>query len=98
MRKPEERDELLRVVQQRGEAVSRVATRLGIPVSTAQRWMRNISAKPSSAERQTFVQVVPERATRSSVVVCLGPAHIEVRAGFDPRLLRDVVVALGGDA
>ena len=98
MRKPEERDELLRVVQQRGEAVSRVAARLGIPVSTAQRWMRNISAKPSSAVRQTFVQVVPERATRSSVVVCLGPAHIEVRAGFDPRLLRDVVVALGGDA
>ena len=98
MRKPEERDELLRVVQQRGEAVSRVATQLGIPVSTAQRWMRNISAKPSSAERQTFVQVMPERATRSSVVVCLGPAHIEVRAGFDPHLLRDVVVALGGDA
>ena len=98
MRKPEERDELLRVVQQRGEAVSRVATRLGILVSTAQRWMRNISAKPSSAERQTFVQVLPERATRSSVVVCLGPAHIEVHAGFDPHLLRDVVVALGGDA
>jgi len=60
--------------------------------------MRNISAKPSSAVRQTFVQVRPERATRSSVVVCLGPAHIEVRAGFDPHLLRDVVVALGGDA
>ena len=51
MRKSEERDELLRVVQQRGEAVSRVATRLGIPVSTAQRWMRNISAKPLSAVR-----------------------------------------------
>ena len=44
------------------------------------------------------MRVAEDGPTRSSVVVCLGPAHIEVRAGFDPHLLRDVVVALGGDA
>jgi hypothetical protein len=30
--------------------------------------------------------------------VCVGVAAIEVRAGFDARLLREVAAALGGDA
>jgi len=35
---------------------------------------------------------------RSTIVVRIGVAEIEVRAGFDARLLREVADALGGDA
>jgi hypothetical protein len=46
--------------------------------------------------KPTFVEVVAERAERSTILVRFGVAEIEVRAGFDARLLRDLAEALGG--
>jgi hypothetical protein len=46
----------------------------------------------------TFVEVVPERTEGRGLRVCVGRAEIEVRAGFDAQLLREVVAALGADA
>lgn len=43
------------------------------------------------------MEVVAER-TRSTIQVRIGAAEIEVRAGFDARLLREVVNALGGES
>jgi len=71
-----------------------VATRLGVPASTAYRWMRRTAVE--SAPRPTFVEVVAERAERSTILVRVGVAEIEVHAGFDARLLREVAEALGG--
>src|SRR4051794_36288329 len=98
MQRPE-RDDLIRAVR-RGEAVSLAATRLGVPVSTAYQWMRAAAAKalPAPAPTPTFVEVVAERATRAAIAIRIGAAEIEVRAGFDAQLLREVVDALGGES
>ena len=97
MREPSERSELIRAVKKRGEAVSTVAVRLGVPASTAYRWMRVADAvEPAPVMRPTFVEVVPERAERSTILVRVGVAEIEVHAGFDARLLRELAEALGG--
>ena len=94
MREPSERSELIRAVKKRGEAVSTVATRLGVPASTAYRWMRIAEAAPMM--KPTFVEVVAERVERAPILVRVGVAEIEVHAGFDARLLRELAEALGG--
>lgn len=95
MREPSERSELIRAVKKRGEAVSTVATRLGVPASTAYRWMRS-AVESVPMKSPTFVEVVAERAERSTILVRVGVAEIEVHAGFDARLLRELAEALGG--
>jgi transposase-like protein len=97
MRKPDERGELIREVQ-RGEAATTAAARLGVPVSTAYRWLRAAAVNAPLAPTPTFVEVVAERAVRSAILVRVGAAEIEVRAGFDARLLREVARALGDEA
>ncbi len=91
----EERRELIRAVNEQGEAVTAAAARYDVSVSTAYRWMREVSA-PSS--RPTFVELVRERAVASTLLVRVGVAVIEVRAGFDAQLLREVAAALREDA
>jgi transposase-like protein len=97
MRKPDERGELIQAVQ-RGEAVTTAAARLGVPASTAYRWLRAAAARARLAPTPTFVEVVAERAVGSAILVRVGAAEIEVRAGFDARLLREVARALGDEA
>lgn len=98
MHKSDERSELIQAVKKRGEAVTRAAARLGVPVSTAYRWMRVAVTESSAVVTPTFVEVVAERAALSTILVRVGVAEIEVRAGFDARLLREVVESLGGNA
>jgi transposase-like protein len=100
MPKPDVRGELIRAVQQDGESVAVAAMRLGVPVSTAYQWKRSAVAKAASATTSTpmFVEVVAERATRSTMLIRIGAAEIEVRVGFDAHLLREVVDALGGES
>ena len=93
-----ERSELIRAVTKRGEAVAIAAARLGVSVSTAYRWIRLAAEATTPALALQFVEVVPERAARPAIVVRVGGAEIEVRAGFDAQLLRAVAAALGADA
>lgn len=100
MRKPYERSKraaLIRAVQEHGEAVPTAATRLGVGVSTAYRWVRSA---PATLPAPVFIEVLPERAApaATSLRVRVGGAEVEVPRGFDPRLLREVVEALGGAA
>lgn len=107
MRKPYEQSEraaLIRAVQH-GEAVVTTATRLGVGVSTAYRWVRAAPLSRATPTRRptpgaVFVEVVPERARAApaSLRVRVGVAEVEVAAGFDAGLLRAVVAALGEDA
>ncbi|MEO8699131.1 MAG: hypothetical protein ABI867_03780 [Kofleriaceae bacterium] len=46
--------------------------------------------------RPTFVEVVAERVAPSTILVRVGVAEIEVHAGFEARLLRELAEALGG--
>lgn len=96
MGKPDVRGELIRAVRD-GEPVAIVAARLGVPVSTAYQWKRSAVAKALPAA-PTFVEVVAERAARSAVRIRIGAAEIEVRAGFDAQLLREVVSALDDES
>jgi transposase-like protein len=96
MHRHDVRGELIRAVA-RGETVAAAASRLGVAVSTAYQWNRS-AARPAQAPTPTLVEVVPEHATSSVIHVRIGAAEIEVRAGFDARLLREVVDALGGES
>jgi transposase-like protein len=98
MREPNERRDLIRAVQQGGEAVPRAAARLGVPLATAYRWMRLATAARSPTPAPTFVELVAERTAQSALQIRVGVAQIEVRAGFDAHLLREVVEALRCDS
>ena len=100
MRNLSERSELIQAVTEGGETTRAAAARLGVPVSTAQRWIRRAAAKssPPAREKPRFVRAVVESAAPSTIRVRVGVAELEVRAGFDARLLREVAAALGGDA
>jgi len=75
-----------------GEAVPTAAKRFGIGTSTAYKWLRRASGveKPP-----TFLELVASGGA-DRLVVRVGGAEIEVRAGFDAGLLAAVVAALGG--
>lgn len=53
---------------------------------------------PAKAMSVRMVRVVPvARATASVLTIRVGTAQVEVRAGFDRTLLRELVAALGGE-
>lgn len=47
-----------------------------------------------SAQKPRFVPLAVSTDVEASLLLRVGPAQIELRPGFDPRLLRDVVKAL----
>ncbi|MDQ3341931.1 MAG: hypothetical protein M4D80_42840 [Myxococcota bacterium] len=98
MRNRNERTELIRAVSQGSETVRAAAMRLGVPMSTAQRWVRIGAAASSPTSKPRFVEAVVDRVEPPAIRVRVGVAQLEVRAGFDARLLREVAAALGDDA
>ena len=98
MRDRKERSELIRAVGQGGETVRAAATRLGAPLSTAQRWVRLAATASSPTPKPRFVEAVVDRVESPMILVRVGVAQLEIRAGFDARLLREVAAALGDDA
>lgn len=93
--KRSERAELVAAVQ-RGEPVPSAARRLGVTTSTAYAWMRR--SEGSDPAPPTFIELVTAGTSSAALVVRVGTAEIEVRAGFDAGLLRAVVAALDGGA
>lgn len=89
---------MIRAVSQGGETVRSAAMRLGVPLSTAQRWLRIATAVSSPTPKPRFVEAVVDRVEAPTIRVRVGVAELEVRAGFDARLLREIAAALGGDA
>jgi hypothetical protein len=64
-------------------------------------WLRKLKVVPSEVVIApthwvplTVADPIQFTNHASSLVVYIGPAHIEIRSGFDPRLLREVVQAL----
>ncbi len=98
--KRSDRVELVAAVK-RGESVATAARRLWVPMSTAYNWVRKSGDEGVAlalAPQPTFVELVTRAAPRAAMVVRVGSAEIEVHAGFDARLLREVAEALGGEA
>jgi transposase-like protein len=96
-----ERAELLAAVK-RGEPVPNAARRLGVTPSTAYRWVDRSKGSKGGALAPlmppTFIEVMTAGTPSTAILVRVGAAEIEVRAGFDASLLRAVVAALDGGA
>jgi hypothetical protein len=73
-----------------GATVREAAFKVGVTPSTAYLWSK---AKPSS-EAPRFALLVPAVKSAASLTVRVGAASVQVEAGFDAALLRDVVTAL----
>ena len=96
--KRSERAELV-VAVKRGEPVPSAARRLGVTRSTAYTWVHRSKGSDSAvATTPTFIELVTAGTPSAALVVRVGAAEIEVRAGFDAGLLRAVVAALDGGA
>lgn len=92
----QDRAELVAAVK-RGEPVPDAAKRFGIARSTVYTWIRRADAAATAPAQPRFMELVTE-GRDVGLVVRVGAAEIEVRAGFDGELLRAVVAALGGAA
>jgi transposase-like protein len=107
----EQRCELIDLVTEGGATVPEAAARLEVPQSTAYKWLRktttrptragNVARAPRSAEGQaattsTFIQLVRAGEASPTIMVQIGGVAIEVRRGFDAEVLRSVVEALRG--
>jgi hypothetical protein len=79
-----------------GETTEEFAGGKGYKGSTLRWW----SSRLGRAERPRFVQLVPkakDMLVDAELCVEVGRARVRVKAGFDTKLLADVVAALGGD-
>lgn len=89
-----ERTAHLRAWRASGQSTARYGLEHGISQSTLFRW-----AREEAGRRQVlrFLPVVVEPGVPSALAVHVGGARIEVKAGFDAKLLREVVAALRGE-
>ena len=93
----QDRAELVAAVK-RGESVPAAARRFGIARSTVYTWIRRGAAdEPVPVPQPRFMELVTG-GREAGLVVRVGPAEIDVHAGFDGELLRAVVAVLGGNS
>jgi hypothetical protein len=59
-------------------------------------WSSELARRERRTPRVQLTRVVRVETPAEPLVVAVGAARIEVRAGFDRGLLRDVIEALGG--
>jgi hypothetical protein len=79
-----------------GETADAFARGNGYEGSTLRWW----SSRLGRAEQPRFLRLVPKACAVSvdaGVVVEVGHARVRAKAGFDAKLLAEVVAALGGD-
>jgi transposase-like protein len=102
-----QRAELVELVTTGRATIRGAAARLGVADSTAYYWITRTgqprvrlavsrSRQPPDTPRPgpTFARLVRSTEVTSSIAIRLGDVMLEVRAGFDPVLLRSVVAAL----
>ena len=86
-----------------GQSAPEYAQGRGFEASTLRWWASRLDrgvlpASPAKPKpRVRMVRVVPTGSTADALTVRIGAARVEVRAGFDPGLLRELVSALGSD-
>jgi transposase len=87
-----------------GESADEYAARLGVKPGTLRWWSsrlrRRVKADGGVASEPSvrIVRVVAkEKSAAGTLMVRVGTAQVEVRAGFDRSLLRELVEALGGE-
>lgn len=79
-----------------GRSASEYAAGKGYSSKLLRWWGSELARRERKAPRVQLARVVRVAAPSAPLTVAVGGARIEVRAGFDHALLRDVVEALGG--
>ena len=93
--KATERERLVKTIRSSGEPVKVVAERLGVKESTADYWMK----QADRAEPPKFARVIPTAPlSKASASVSIEVEGVVIRldAGFNAKLLREIVAALKG--
>jgi transposase-like protein len=90
----EQRERLIGEVRA-GERVAVAAARMGVGVSAAYLWVKEAGAPPKGP---TFARVVPSVGAAAGVVLEVGRVRVQVQAGFDAAVLRQVVSALSEES
>lgn len=93
--------ERVRAWRASGQTAPGFAQGRGFEASTLRYWAHRlrrdgIDATATPRVRMLRVTPAPAPAAAAPLVVSVGAARVEVRAGFDRALLREVVDALGG--
>jgi hypothetical protein len=87
--------ERVRVWRESGQTAETFAAGKGFTEKTLRWWsgeLARVSRRPSPIP---IARVVPTRRESTALMVIIGAARVEVRAGFDGALLRELVDALG---
>ena len=100
--------ERIRAWRASGQAASEFAQGRGFEASTLRYWASRLRKEVASKEEESAVAATPvprvrllrvaraPAVAREPLVVSVGAARIEVRAGFDRALLSELIDALGG--
>ena len=89
------REQLLEQVLISGERISVVARRLGVKESSAYFWVK----RARQVKAPEFARLLPAAPPAGAALALeVGGAVVRVEQGFDAALLREVVLALAGQA
>lgn len=88
--------ERVRAWRESGQTAPAFAEGKGFSASLLRWWSSELTRREQKTPRVRMARVMRRPSGSAALVVAVGAAHIEVRAGFDRALLRDVVDALGG--
>lgn len=88
--------ERVRAWRASGQSARQFAQATGYSSKMLVWWSSALARRERRQPRVALARVVRVVVPAAPLVVSVGPARIEVQAGFDRALLRDVVDALGG--
>ena len=88
--------ERVRAWRESGKTAAEFAEAKGYSDKLLRWWCSELARRERAKPRVRLARLVRVPAPSVPLTVAIGAARIEVRAGFDRVLLRDVVDALGG--
>jgi hypothetical protein len=88
--------ERVRAWREGGQDAAAFAAGKGYSAKLLRWWRSELARRERRKPGVKLARVVPVAPASTSLTVAVGAARIEVRAGFDRGLLRDVLDALGG--
>jgi len=89
--------ERVRAWHESGEEAAAFAEGKGYPAKLLRWWGTELARRERRKPGVKLARLVRVAPPSPSLTVAVGAARIEVRAGFDRGLLRDVLDALGGE-
>ncbi len=88
--------ERVRAWRESGKSAPEFAASKGYPEKLLRWWSTELARRERKKATARLARVVPAPAASAPLTVVVGAARVEVRAGFDRALLRQVIEALGG--